>query len=172
MRYICSVVSSVHRPCRTMSSEALIDGIFDVNGDAIDASPSLTIGVSIPSIASSIIAAFRAALFSKESPPPASCFCAAISDAANSFVSFIVSITVPPRSFSACILALYSSWRFAAAALRSLVFFARRAARFCCGVCGSGSAVPSATDFRIACARGVSAQCTRQAGARISFART
>mmetsp|Transcript_26760 Transcript_26760/g.67323 ORF Transcript_26760/g.67323 Transcript_26760/m.67323 type:complete len:383 (-) Transcript_26760:2565-3713(-) len=40
-----TVLTSVQRPWRTMSRTELMDGILEVNGAAIDASPSLTIGI-------------------------------------------------------------------------------------------------------------------------------
>mmetsp|Transcript_33364 Transcript_33364/g.77494 ORF Transcript_33364/g.77494 Transcript_33364/m.77494 type:complete len:276 (-) Transcript_33364:632-1459(-) len=42
----CTADSNVHRPWRMMSTHALIDGVRVVNGAAVDASPSCTMGVS------------------------------------------------------------------------------------------------------------------------------
>ena len=43
----CSAESSVQRPWRTRSTTARTDGARDVNGAATDASPGLTIGMSV-----------------------------------------------------------------------------------------------------------------------------
>mmetsp|Transcript_62322 Transcript_62322/g.190447 ORF Transcript_62322/g.190447 Transcript_62322/m.190447 type:complete len:567 (+) Transcript_62322:848-2548(+) len=42
----CTADNKVHRPCRMMSTHALIDGVRVVNGAAVEASPNWTIGVS------------------------------------------------------------------------------------------------------------------------------
>mmetsp|Transcript_46833 Transcript_46833/g.118028 ORF Transcript_46833/g.118028 Transcript_46833/m.118028 type:complete len:366 (+) Transcript_46833:613-1710(+) len=117
--YICSVVSSVQRPWRMMSSTDRMDGIFDVKGAAMEASPSLIISVS-PASACSICCCRRSA------KPMGAFLAAALSAAGLSvFLSMAVSLLGAARApcsplAAAASAASAASFRFASASMTTI----------------------------------------------------